>query len=214
MFVSDWMTRKVYTIEPGASVSDAARILKEQNVKHLPVLKGGSVKGIISDRDIKEYVSSKASSLDVYELHYLLQKTKVKDIMKTKVSVTTPDTPVEEASMVMHDENIGCLPVVKDRKLVGIISDRDIFEVLVDITGVRHGGHRIFMTVKDTSGSIKDVADIIRKHGFALQGLLTSYEGVKKGMRNIVAGTKGAGDFRGLRAEFEGTYAGVRIQKG
>jgi len=82
MFVSEWMTRKVFTVSPEQSISDAAEIAKERGIKHLPVVKGDKLKGILSDRDIKEYVPSKATSLDVYELHYLLAKTKVKEIMK------------------------------------------------------------------------------------------------------------------------------------
>ncbi len=134
--------------------------------------------------------------------------------MKTKVFTTGPDMPIEEAAMLLYDRNIGCLPVVADGKLVGIISDRDIFRALIDITGIRHRGHRIFVTIEDRPGSIKDVADIIRKCGFGLQSILTSYEKVKKGYRNIVIRTTGAGNVKALKAELEGTYTGPRILKG
>ncbi len=214
MFVKDWMTKKVFTVTPDDSVSTAARILKEKNIKHLPVVKNGKIKGIISDRDIKEYIPSKATSLDVYELHYLLAKTRVKEIMKKKVITTTPDTPIEEAALTMLEKNIGSLPVLEKGRLVGIISDRDIFRVVVDITGIRHGGHRIYAVVEDRPGSIKDVADIIRKHGFSLQSILTSYEGVKEGLRKVVISTKGKGNFRALKAELEGTFKSVIIKKG
>jgi acetoin utilization protein AcuB len=214
MFVADWMTKKVFTVEPGESISDAARVLRDKGVKHLPVVKRDRVKGILSDRDIREYVPSKSTSLDVYELHYILQKTKVKAIMKTRVFTTTPDTPVEEASLVMLEENIGCLPVIEGGELVGIISDRDIFRVLVDVTGVRHGGHRISLTLPDTPGSIKEVADVVRKHGFSLQGVLTSYEHARKGTRNVVIRTGRSGDFNGMTKELEAAFRGVRVKKG
>ncbi len=214
MFVKDWMTKKVFTVTPDDSVSTAAKILKEKNIKHLPVVKNRKIKGIISDRDIKEYIPSKATSLDVYELHYLLAKTRVKEIMKKKVITTTPDTPIEEAALTMLEKNIGSLPVLEKGQLVGIISDRDIFRVVVDITGIRHGGHRIYAVVEDRPGSIKDVADIIRKHGFSLQSILTSYEGVKEGLRKVVIRTKGKGNFRALKAELEGTFKSVIIKKG
>jgi len=200
MFVSDWMTRKVVTVVPDDSVAEAARLMKDKSIKHLPVMKGDSLRGIVSDRDIKEYIPSKA--------------THVKEIMKSEVVTAGPDTPIEEASMLLYDLGVGCLPVLEGRKLVGIISDRDIFRVLIDITGVRHGGHRIALTVEDRPGSIREAADIIRKHGFSLQGLLTSYEKVKRGERKVVIRTKGAGDFRAMRVELEGTYAGVRVKKG
>ena len=214
MFVSDWMTRKVITVSPEDSIADAAKLTKEKGIKHLPVVHGGKLKGILSDRDIKEYVPSKATSLDVYELHYLLAKTRVKEVMKTQAYTTTPDAPIEEAAMLMLDRKIGCLPVMEDNKLVGIISDRNIFQVLVDITGVRHGGHRICVTVEDRAGSVREVADIIRKYGFSLQSILTSYERVKSGHRNVVIRAKGSGQFGHLKAELTGTYKAVKINKG
>jgi acetoin utilization protein AcuB len=214
MFVSDWMTKKVITVGPDDYLSDAITLMKEKNIKHLPVVKGGRLRGIISDRDIKEYTPSKATCLDVYELHYLLAKTKIKDLMIAKVITTSPDTPVEEAAMVLLDRNIDCLPVLDGGSLVGIISDRDIFHALVDITGVRHGGHRICVTIEDRPGSIREVADIIRKHGFHLQGILTSYEGVREGYRKVMIRTTEMGDFRGLREDLLENYRNVQITKG
>ncbi len=214
MYVSDWMTKKVYTVEPDNYLSDALSLMREKCIKHIPVVKNEKLRGILSDRDIKEYTPSKATSLDIYELHYLLAKTKIKEIMKTKVITTTSTTPVEEASMLMLDSNIGCLPVLDDGKLAGIISDKDIFRALVDITGVRHGGNRVCVTIEDRPGSIKEVADIIREHNFRLQGILTSYEGVKDGYRRVVIRTKGKGDFNRLKAELENTFRSCEIRKG
>ena len=214
MFVSDWMTRKVITIAPESSVSEAVKLMKEKKIKHIPVIKDERLKGIISDRDIREFSPSKATSLDVYELHYLLATTNVKEMMKTKVITITANSPVEEAAMIMFDNNIGSLPVVEDSKVVGIISDRDIFRVLVDITGVRHGGHRVAITVEDRPGSVREVADIIRKHGFSLQSILTSYEKAPKGYRHVVIRCFGDGKFGSLKAELMGTFVGVKIDKG
>ena len=214
MFVSDWMTRKVFTVGPDDYLSDALALMKEKSVKHVPVLKGGRLKGIVSDRDIRDYSPSKATSLDIYELHYLLANTKIKEIMRTGIISTSPDTPIEEAAMIMMDQNIGCLPVLEGGELTGIISDKDIFHALVDITGVRHGGTRICVTIEDRPGSIKEVADIIRKHGFGLQGVLSTYEGVKEGYRKAVIRTHGKGDFNRMKAEIEGAFRTCRIKKG
>ncbi len=211
MFVSHWMTRKVFTLSPEDSVTHAVKLMKERGIKHIPVVKGDRMKGIISDRDIKEFSPSKATALDMYELHYILAKTRVKELMKTKVVTTSPETPVEEAAMVMFDQGVGCLPVLEGGLLVGIISDRDIFRVLVDVTGVRHGGNRIYLTLEDRPGSIKEVADIIRKNGFHLQSILTSYEKVREGYRYVVIRTKGKGDVRGLDSDLERFYRAVRI---
>lgn len=214
MFVSDWMTRKVFTVAPDSSVSEAMNLIRSKKIKHIPVVRDEKLKGIVSDRDIRDYSPSKATTLDVYELHYLLATAKVKEIMKSGVVTVTSDTPIEEAAILLYDRNIGCLPVMDGGRLVGIISDRDIFRALIDITGVRHGGHRISLTVDDRPGSIREVADIIRKHGFSLQGLLTSYEKVPSGRRNVVIRVQGAGGFPALKADLTGSYQGVRIKKG
>ena len=214
MFVSDWMTRKVFTVTPDDGIYDAIKLLKEKDIKHIPVVKDGRLKGLLSDRDLRTFSPSKATTLDAYELHYLLAKTKVKEIMKTKVITTNPDTPIEEAARLMYDQNLGCLPVLENSKLVGIVSDRDIFRALVDITGVRYGGSRLYLTIEDKPGSIKDVADVIRRYGFSLQSILTSYERVPDGYRNIVIRTKGKGQFEGLKSELLASRKGVRIMKG
>jgi len=213
MYVSDWMTRKVITVDLDDYLSDAITVMKNKGVKHLPVVKGDKIRGILSDRDIKECSPSKATTLDIYEPHYILANTKIKELMKAKVFTTTPDTPVEEAAMTMLDKNIGCLPVVEGGCVVGIISDKDIFHAMVDITGVRHGGHRICVTIEDRPGTIREVADIIRRHGFHLQGILTSYEGIKEGARRIVIRTTEMGDFKGLKQDLIDNFRNVQIRK-
>jgi len=192
MFVSDWMTKKVYTVTQNDSISDAIKLLKEKKVKHLPVVKDGSrIVGILSDRDIKDYTPSKVSTFDIHELNYILFTTKVSKIMVKNVLIAGPDMPIEEAAMTMYDKNIGCLPVVDKDKLIGIISDKDLFRVLVDITGVRQGGNRFYVVLKDKLGVTGEVLDVLRKHGFTLDSVLTTYEGAQKGYKRVVVRTKG-----------------------
>jgi acetoin utilization protein AcuB len=214
MFVADWMTRKVVTVGPDDSMGDAVHAMQERGIKHLPVVEGGRVRGMLSDRDVRSYSPSKATTLDVYELHYLLAKARVREAMSTELATVRPDTPVEEAALLLLERGVGALPVVEGDVLVGIISDRDIFRALVDISGVRHGGHRICLTVEDRPGSIRDVADAVRRHGFHLQGLLTSYEGVPKGCRRVVLRTSTDGDFAALKAELEQSYRTLSIKEG
>jgi acetoin utilization protein AcuB len=214
MYVSDWMTRKVIILYPEDYLADAIAMMREHRIRHLPVMKNDKLRGVLSDRDIKEFSPSKATTLDIYELHYLLAKTKVQEVMKTKVVTTAPDTAVEEAAMIMLDRSIGCLPVMEQGRLIGIISDKDIFRALVDITGARHGGHRICVILEDRPGSIKEVADIVRKHNFRLQGILTSYEGVREGWRRVVIRTKGRGDFSKLKDELEDSFKVCQVKKG
>ena len=214
MYVSDWMTKKVIILYPDDYLSDAIAMMREHDIRHLPVMKNDKLKGILSDRDIKEFSPSKATSLDIYELHYLLAKTKVSQVMKQKVITTAPDTPVEEAAMILLDKSIGCLPVIDQGRLVGIITDKDIFRSLVDITGVRHGGNRICVTIEDRPGSIKEVADIVRKHNFRIQGILTSYEGVREGYRRVVIRTKGDGDFNKMKQDISTLFKVCQFRKG
>jgi acetoin utilization protein AcuB len=211
MFVADWMTRQVVTVGPDESVSRAMHLMRDKGVKHLPVVRDGAVVGVISDRDIKAYAPSKATALDIYEINYLLAKATVKDAMGKQLATTTPTTPVEAAALLMFERNVGCLPVVEGDVLAGIISDRDIFRALVDITGVRHGGHRICVTVRDEPGTIRAITDIVRRHGFHLRGILSSYEGVAEGSRRVVIRTSTEGDFPALRADLEAAYTAVRI---
>jgi acetoin utilization protein AcuB len=193
MFVSDWMSRNVYTVALDSPLSEAAKMLREKKIKHLPVVdKKNSVVGVLSDRDIKEYMPSKATTLDVFELHNILLETKVTKVMKKKVFTARPDLPIEEAAMLMYDKDIGCLPIVEDNRLVGIISDRDLFRVLVDITGVRQGGKRFYVVMPDRPGVTGEALDIIKKHGFRLDSVLTTYEGVEKGYKRVVVRTAGA----------------------
>jgi acetoin utilization protein AcuB len=214
MYVSDWMTKKVIVLYPDDYLSDAIAMMREHEIRHLPVMKKDKLKGMLSDRDIKEYSPSKATTLDVYELHYLLARTKVQDVMKTKVVTTVPEAAVEEAALLMLDKNVGCLPVLEQGHLVGIISDKDIFRALVDITGVRHGGLRICVTLEDRPGSIKEVADIVRKHNFRIQGILTSYEGVREGYRRVVIRTKGNGDFSKMKQDISTLFKICQFRKG
>lgn len=211
MFVADWMTRQVITADPQESVLHAMHVMRDRGIKHLPVVKDGKLVGVISDRDIKAYCPSKATALDVYEINYLLSKASVREAMGARLLTIAPDAPVEDAAMMMLDENVGCLPVVAGETLAGIISDRDIFRALVDISGVRHGGHRICVIIADRPGTVKEVADIIRKHGFHLRGIMTSYEGVAAGSRRAVIRTTNEADFAPLRAELEKTYGSASI---
>lgn len=210
MFVSDWMTKKVFTVTPDDNITAAIKLMKEKKIKHLPVVKNDTtIAGILSDRDIKDYTPSKATTFEIRELNYILFTTKVKEIMVKKVITAPVYMAIEEAAMVMYDNNIGCLPVVEDNKLVGIISDKDLFRVLVDITGVRHGGNRFYVIMKDKPGVTGEVLDIVKKHGFTIDSVLTTYEGVKKGQKRVVVRTIGKeGDLQKAQREINTLFGG------
>jgi acetoin utilization protein AcuB len=167
MFVADWMTKNVSTVSGNTNIAEAIKTMREKRIKRLPVVdEKAKVVGILSDRDIKEYTPSKVASFDVYELNYILFTTKVKTFMKKKVLTTSPTTAIEDAAMTMLDNDIGCLPVVSGNRLVGIISDRDLFRVLVDITGVRQGRERFSLLLKDRPDVTREALDTIEGYIF------------------------------------------------
>ncbi|MGD8563256.1 MAG: CBS domain-containing protein, partial [Desulfarculaceae bacterium] len=162
MLVKDWMTTDPIKVTPETSVMKASQLMKENSIRHLPVVndKDGVV-GIVSDRDLKEASPSKATTLDVHELYYLLSELKVKDIMSRKVYAINPLDTVEKAAVIMLEHRVTGIPVVEDGRLVGILSQGDVFRVLTTITGIYRGGTLFAFSLEDRPGSIKEVADIV-----------------------------------------------------
>ena len=138
MLVGDWMFKNVTTVTEDVSMLKASRIMREKKIRRLPVVdKAGKLTGIVSERDLKAASPSSATTLDMYEMTYLLSEMRVKGIMtRDPVSIRPSDT-VERAALIMRDRKIGSLPVVDESgKVVGIITDTDIFRLFVSITGI------------------------------------------------------------------------------
>lgn len=187
MFVNRWMSKNVITIDQDASISEAINVLKKNKIRRLPVLKKDKLVGIISDRDIKVASPSKATSLDIWELHYLMSKIKVKEIMTKKVITISPESTIEKAAILMHDNKIGGLPVVNDKKeLAGILTEQDVFAALINITGARIAAYRINLIIPDKPGSVKEVMDVMRNFKFKWVSILTSLIGVNNGNREVM----------------------------
>ena len=186
MLVKGWMTSDVMTIDEDTSMMKASQIMKENNIRRLPVMRKGKLVGMITDRDIKEASPSKATTLDVHELYYLLSELKVKDIMSKNVFTVGPEETVEKAAVKMLEHRISGLPVVNDKgKVVGVITQGDIFKVLVSLTGIYRGGIQFAFNLEDRPGSIKEVGDMIRKHGGRMVSILTSYDMCDEGCRHV-----------------------------
>lgn len=143
MLIGERMTRNPVTILDTASIDDGLHLMRERKVRRLPVVNAsGQMVGIVSDKDLLHAAPSPATSLSVYELHYLLSKLSIKQVMSHPVITVTADTPLEEAARIMADNKIGGLPVVEDGKLVGIVTETDVFKVLVELLGARAPGLR------------------------------------------------------------------------
>jgi acetoin utilization protein AcuB len=186
MLLKNWMTRNPITVDPDTPMMDADHLMKENKIRCLPVLKGKKLVGIVTDHDIKAASASSATTLDMHELLYLLAKVMVKDVMtKDPISISEDDT-VEEAAVVMLRHKISRLPVMSGRnELVGIITDTDIFKVLVSLTGIYRGGIQFAFELEDRSGSIKEVGDVIREFGGRMVSVLSSYEDAREGFRKV-----------------------------
>ncbi len=159
MRIRDMMTKNPVTVDSETLVMDAQKIMKENNVRRLPVVDKGKLLGIVTKHDILEASPSPATSLSVHELNYLLSKMKVKEIMKKNPVTLTPDTPFEEALKIGQEKKIGSFPVVENGKLVGIATESDIVRFLTRALGVREEGSRI--TIEGLGGKLSDLEKII-----------------------------------------------------
>ncbi|MGW8301081.1 MAG: CBS and ACT domain-containing protein [Desulfobacterales bacterium] len=186
MLVKNWMSKNVVVIDVNDSMQDAMRLLKEHRIRMLPVLKKNMLVGIVTDRDLKKASASDATTLEIHELLYLLTKIKVKDIMTKDPITVPPDYTVEETARVLLENKISGAPVVdQSGSVIGIITQTDLFRVLISLTGIGNGGIQFGFQVEDRPGSIKEVADIIREFGGRMISILTSYDRVPDGYRRV-----------------------------
>jgi acetoin utilization protein AcuB len=186
MLVRNWMSKKVITVDVDESMVEATRLLKAHNIRMLPVMKKGTIVGVVSDRDLKRASASDANTLEIHELLYLLTTIKIRDVM-TKHPLTVPfDYTIEEAAEIMLKHKISGLPVVDhDGQLVGIITQSDIFRVIISLTGLSNRGIQFGFLVEDRQGAIQEITELIRDHGGRIASILTSYDKVPHNHRQV-----------------------------
>jgi len=186
MLVRNWMNPTVISIEAQASMAEALNLLKENQIKTLPVFDRETLVGVVTDRDLKRASASDATLLEIHELLHALTRIKVRDIMSRK-PITIPDTyTVEEAAEVLRDHHISGAPVMDAKgRMVGMISQNDLFNALMSLTGVKRRGIHLAFEVEDRPGSIKDLADIIRRYGGRMASILSSYDRAPQGFRHV-----------------------------
>lgn len=187
MLAGDWMSKNVVTLTEDTSMIKAARVMKEHQVRRLPVVdKEGRLSGIVSERDIKSASPSQATSLDVYELTHLLSEIKVKDIMTAKPLRIRPTDTVERAAQILRDNKVGGLPVVDAKEqVVGIITDTDIFRLYAMLSGVDLGGVQMGLRLSAQEGTLKEVMDELRARHVRVISLLSRQDADESGMRNV-----------------------------
>ncbi len=166
MLVYERMSKHPVTITENTSISEALKKMRDEKVRRLPVLdKQGKLVGIVSEKDLLYASPSPATSLSVHELHYLLAKLTIKELMTKEVITICEDCPIEEAARIMADNKIGGLPVVRNGTLVGIITETDLFKIFLELLGAREQGVRLTMLVKEEKGVLADLTHTIVEMG-------------------------------------------------
>ncbi|NPA30599.1 MAG: CBS domain-containing protein [Chloroflexi bacterium] len=186
MFVKDRMSHPVITVTPDVSIVDALDIMRRERIRRMPVVdKRGRLVGIVTEKDILNASPSSATSLSVWEINYLISKITVGEVMTKDVITVDEDTCLEEAARIMADNKIGGLPVMRGDKVVGIITESDLFKVFLELMGARVPGVRLTVLVPDVPGELAKLAQAVAGVGGNIISLST-FEGDDPSNRYIV----------------------------
>jgi len=159
------MSRPPITIAPDLPINEALALFKKERIRRAPIIKGGKMVGIVSEKDLLNASPSPATTLSVWEMNYLLSKLTVSEVMTKDVITVTEDTPIEEAARIMADNKIGGLPVVKGTRVVGIITETDLFKLFLELMGAREKGVRVTALIEDTPGTLAKITKAITEAG-------------------------------------------------
>lgn len=175
MLVGERMTPRPITVNEDTSLPEALELMRREKIRRLPVLdKHGKLVGIVTELDLLRASPSPATTLSIYEIPYLLSKVKMRDIMSREVITVTAETPIEEAARIMADNKIGGLPVMQDDKMVGIITETDIFKLMLELFGARQSGIRVTLSVPEEKGVLARVTGKIAEMGGNILSLGTA----------------------------------------
>jgi len=166
MLVKDRMTSDPITITPDTSFPEAFRLMRERRIRHLPVVdEGGKLIGIVTQTDLLHASPSSAMTLSVFEMSYLLANLHIREVMSCPVITVSGDAPLEESARLMVEKKIGCLPVMRDGDLVGMITEIDIFETFVEVLGGEGASLRVTVRVPDVRSELARLAGVIAAMG-------------------------------------------------
>jgi len=166
MLVHERMTRHPITVKPDMPINDALKLMRDEKIRRLPVVdRHGKLVGIVTQTDLLYASPSPATSLSIYEVHYLVSKIQVKDVMTKDVITVSEYTPIEEAARIMADNKIGGLPVMRNGRLVGIITETDLFKIFLELMGAREKGVRITLLVPEQPGILAGITKTIAEMG-------------------------------------------------
>jgi len=174
MLVKDQMTPHPVCGRPEMPVTEAQALMQEHSIRHLPILDAdGALVGLITQRALTQAVPSDVKKFSPFVINYVLAKIKARNIMVKDVITIGEDMAIEEAARIMADRKIGCLPVMRDGELVGIISDNDLFNAMVNLLGARRAGLRVTVLQPDRAGEVARISTAIAEKGGYLSGFVT-----------------------------------------
>jgi acetoin utilization protein AcuB len=173
MKVRDIMSTNVVTVTEKTLVNDAKQIMEAHRIRRLPVMKKDKLVGLVTKHMLLEAAPSPATSLNIWELNYLLAKMTVKEIMVKNPFAISPEMPVEEALQLGQDKGFGAFPVVEDGKLMGVVTESDIVRMMTRALGVRDKGKKIDIKVSNHFGNMKGIMDILDSRKTVLLSMMT-----------------------------------------
>jgi acetoin utilization protein AcuB len=192
MLIKEYMTPQPISVDEGTSLIDAVDLMKEKKIRRFPVLRDDKLVGIVTDRDLRSAAPSQVISFDAEErqlmpeLHSLLARINIGEIMSRDVISVDLEQTIVTAALLMLKHGISGLPVVGSKgELVGIVTEKDLFKVLVDFSGIHLGNTVLAFRLEDRPASIKEAADVIREHDGRLASILTSYSSEDPGFRRV-----------------------------
>ena len=186
MFAKDYMTKTVVTVHPEDFLVDVRKSMQDQGVRHFPVVDGGKLVGIVSLNTIRDAAPSKATDLSIHEVHYLLSKMKIREVMKKDVVTCGPDDHVEDIAKIMQTRRIGAVPVVDKGQLVGILSNDDMFRILMKMLGMDTPGKRITLEMERGQGEkLVDIVQAVKTRGKFMKSFL-SMESPHPGRQTVI----------------------------
>lgn len=166
MLVKDRMTPNPLCGNPLMPVTEVQELMREKKFRHLPILdENGILVGLVTQRSLLKALPSDLRGFSRFEISYILAKIKAKDIMTKEVVTINANVAIEDAARIMADEKIGCLPVCNGEKMVGIITDNDLFGIMVDLMGGRRKGIRMTISQTDRAGAIARLTTAIANEG-------------------------------------------------
>ena len=175
MLVGERMRRPVITVRAEMPIQDALKLMHTEHIRRVPVVDArGRLVGLVSEMDLLKASPSEATSLSIWEVHYLLSKITVERVMTREVITVAEQTPIEEAARIMADNEIGGLPVMRGRELVGIVTETDLFRVFLELLGAREAGVRLAALVANRPGELAKLTSAVYQAGGNFLALVTS----------------------------------------